>query len=571
MSQRWEPKEHGAERTAQYSPSQEASPEDYAKVYVYGSHLEPGLERRPDYLTPREKEAADKSTMEARKQEAREEMSGILARAEQRSIQAQQAEQVYKGILSKSKLPELRQTFFETAQKLQGISESLSQQEASLQEQKLIQEQRSLGYVLSGKVETPEGVEYLFVPSEQKGLAESLLGLKLPTLGLREKLAPKTPLEKTVTPTKHPLAMPAGAIASGESFVYGLARLAGFKTPRIPPTIISGLIGTPFGSKELEETMGYGPEYAAGTIVGDVLISMAMGKAIGKAYEKTLKPKVQSWLTQQYLEKGPLEWKGFTEKAVMRLTGTKPYLATEIVSVPSMETVGMEGLQSQFMAWELAETPKASAFIVSKMPSEKLAKAWAMEHLVKSVSGGLSYALVREQLTRMEEPKLPYVPKGEVAKPSMFLPKLASVGITLGLKMVPKRKVTREPYELQKLRTTPPQIITPKKKEHVIPIVTPKIATAPFTEVAPKQVPKLISRTKLSQTQTQRQIQKQAQQQLQRFEPQLQKQKTTRLPKEYQLPKISKAKRKQLESLFGRQRRIYPVATPEQVLKEISP
>ena len=199
-----------------------------------------------------------------------------------------------------------------------------------------------------------------------KGLAELMASWETPTYSPYK-------WSKGIYTTR-PLAFPAGIVASAESFFYSALRLGGMLTPRPPPTFTGGLVGkgvelfTRDPTYELEKTMGYGGEYAVGTLFGDVLLAKyVFGPVVGKA-GGAIKGKAQTWLTTQYLEKGPTTWKGFTEKVVMKLTGAKPYFPVGEVAIPDISkgALSMAKLEASYGAWEMTLAPRTGGVWIGK-------------------------------------------------------------------------------------------------------------------------------------------------------------------------------------------------------------
>jgi hypothetical protein len=146
-------------------------------------------------------------------------------------------------------------------------------------------------------------------------LSERMLDVQtppvLPSLGIGNPQAIfKSPLGSKPAPVR-PLAPIAGIVASGESLVYFVPNILGVKgVPQAPPTLTGGLIGKGVQgaaglvgynatSTELETVMlnqRYGGAYAVGSVFGDVLTGVAIGKAVGygvKTY-KVLTPKINT-------------------------------------------------------------------------------------------------------------------------------------------------------------------------------------------------------------------------------------------------------------------------------------
>jgi hypothetical protein len=357
------------------------------------------------------------------------------------------------------------------------------------------------GYTIEGIKETPSGLEVTFKSTieqpkpyvePQKGLAETLAGIQVkPVIDIPRLFGvPRTPQE-TLTPpsmrkeTVRPFAgIASSLIAPTERLVYSVGRLARLETPRIPP----------YFSEE------YGPEWGAGTIAGELLLSLGIGKVVGKVWEAV--PKVIKSPVTKVAETATKPFRPITEPIMSKLEKWVLWpherIAPGIVSIPTPERVGLKGMEAQLTGWELAEAPKTSAYLISKMPSEPLAKAWAMEHLFKTVTGGLSYALVREQLRATAPPTMPYLPEVE---PVGFMVKglALGVGVTLlpkalqpevakpKLETIPKLKpqVFEEPYEIQKLKLFPQ--VYPRQKQREKAMLMPKLSMEVATQTMLKQ------------------------------------------------------------------------------------
>ena len=362
------------------------------------------------------------------------------------------------------------------------------------------------GYAIQEIKETPSGLEVAFVPTfyreEPKGIAETLAGIQVkPVINIPRLFGvPRTPQEALTPPsmrkeTVRPLAGIAGVIAPFESTVY-LVRLLGVETPRPPPTLISLA-----PSKAVE----YGPEYAAGTVMGDILLSIGFEKVAGKIWQYT--PKIIKAPITKVAETVAKPFRPITEPIMSKLEKIVLWphekIAPGIVSIPTPERVGLKGMEAQLAAWELTEVPKTSGYLISKMPAEPLAKAWAMEHLFKTATGGLSYALVREQLRATAPPTMPYLPKTELSGFTVkglaqalgvgiaVLPKaLAQEVVKPKLEIMPKLEPSiklkqptfEEPYPIQKLKLFPQAY--PRQREKQIPMLMPKLSFKPLSRAA---------------------------------------------------------------------------------------
>jgi hypothetical protein len=140
---------------------------------------------------------------------------------------------------------------------------------------------------------------------QPKGLAERMVEFQIPSLALGQRLSQALGLKWVPSPTKpflmttpekaieeahvHPLALPAGVVGSVESLVYSVGQLAGVKTPRIPATLSGGLItsgiesvmsGQLKASPEMQTIMEMPEGYAAGTVLGDILIAYGISKGV---------------------------------------------------------------------------------------------------------------------------------------------------------------------------------------------------------------------------------------------------------------------------------------------------
>lgn len=283
------------------------------------------------------------------------------------------------------------------------------------------------GYELETLTETPSGLKFTFAPLQQpqKGIAETLapyttkpllsyFGIKQYTDPLGQKVTWITGAEPKAMKhieTVHPLTLLAGLIALFEATAYTVGQVARIETPSIPPTFFSFQHG---------KAMEYGWEYAAGTIVGDILLSMALGKAISKTWKYTPKVikkpllelkqitgealgireetqaisrRIKNWLLETqykpssgwFIKEGiPSQAKivgGWTWKAkvIMRLTGIKPYLPYGEISIPVVETVEMRALASGIpytsLGWQLTEAPRMGGVFITKVPTETTMKA----------------------------------------------------------------------------------------------------------------------------------------------------------------------------------------------------
>ena len=154
-----------------------------------------------------------------------------------------------------------------------------------------------------------------------------------------------------------------------------------------------------------------------GVVAGNILLIAMSGSIlkevndlIAETASKLVEPikyefqsRAVDWLTTQYMEKGPLEWKGLPERFVMKITRAGPYIATGEVSIPTAEVLG-EGLIPEVnvyalpytsAGWEFTESPRMGGVMITKYPTD-IIKA---ELLPKAITG----LLTAGELKGMEE------------------------------------------------------------------------------------------------------------------------------------------------------------------------
>jgi len=221
------------------------------------------------------------------------------------------------------------------------------------------------------------------------GIAETLAQVTVkPLFKLPTPPTPSQTISKIVSPkeseTVHPFAGFAGMIAPAEATAYSAGRLVGLTTPRPPPTLISLTPG---------EAMKYGPEYAAGTVAGDIMLSIGMGKATEKIWEAL--PSSVTKPVSKVAEKLSKPFRPITQPIAERLEKAALWpherIAPGIVDIPEFSKPLPMELAYQEMAWELAESPKTSAILVTKYSGDVTEK-WAMEHWIAGAGKLATYA-----------------------------------------------------------------------------------------------------------------------------------------------------------------------------------
>lgn len=179
----------------------------------------------------------------------------------------------------------------------------------------------------------------------RKGMELGLSDISMQKLGIREYILSK-PVEVSFPPTA------AGGVVSS--------------------AILSVQKGQLVASPELEAMMGKSPEYWAGSILADILLSLAMGKVAEEAISPVvgkIKGSAAKWLTESYEESAMAKelWEpSLAERFIMRITGAKPEaLPLQIIGLPKMaeaEVLGMENMPkfiTGMEAFEWTEAPKA--------------------------------------------------------------------------------------------------------------------------------------------------------------------------------------------------------------------
>ena len=150
----------------------------------------------------------------------------------------------------------------------------------------------------------------------QKGIAETLMSFTF--VPLLQRIGFRTDIMNLTTNKPQevrPFAGIAGLIAPTEALVYSVGKVAGYKTPDIPPTL---------ASIQAEKALAYGPQYAAATLISEVLLSYgisrgfetvfpgltqevagypkaAVSKIGGVVYERAVEPKVVAPLSKLLL------------------------------------------------------------------------------------------------------------------------------------------------------------------------------------------------------------------------------------------------------------------------------
>jgi len=426
-----------------------------------------------------------------------------------------------------------------------------------------------------------------------------------------------------------PIELIAGPVAAVESAVYGGERLVSFFvthhkpiTPRPPPTYVSGAIGKTFFGREaeLEQVMEYGPSYAAGTILGDVLVSYAVGKGVtwvgGKTWVLTKKvvPEAIKHPIYQAVKFGRVAKLAHKVKLaapsyrgsrvdVFLAKHSKWYYKTtrgiavgEVALPPIVEPVSIGKLKASKLAWELTQAPKTGGVWLARLGAAP-AKMKVLPHLI-SIGGKISIGYLHEiPLVPLEEPYwqrglLPFVTQKQVTRLGIipYVPKAVSVTGKKGVSLFGATLVSAMPHAVPKLVARP----VPKIKHKERLILTPKVwqptlayqreKLKPLTILEPKvkERKKLILIPKLPQLVTEEPITKLI------VAPKLvQKTKQVLTPKLIAppyiptpqappsffpyIPRGGRDVSRDVGGLFGRWfKRTHPIPSPEQVMRRVT-
>jgi hypothetical protein len=242
--------------------------------------------------------------------------------------------------------------------------------------------------------------------------------------------------------------------------------------------------------------MGYGSEYAGGTLVGDYLVSLGFGRVAGKVWEalpeRITSPverfggfisertvgKVQSaakdYLTREYFEKGPLEWRGIPERIVGLVTRTKPSLSYGEVGITTWETWGAKGAEAipwglpySKMGWELTEVPRMGGVMISKVPSLAEESLSISANVAKLLTAGELEGLKQLAFESAKEQPLSFKGgKEAVTKPYEGVQSLGSftkVHYTMGFSST---------YGFEKPHLPPKDILDLMREQKLLPFAT---------------------------------------------------------------------------------------------------
>lgn len=196
----------------------------------------------------------------------------------------------------------------------------------------------------------------------------------------------------------------AGAIATFESFGYGLGGLLGLSVPAPPPTPVGGLIssgiesimtGKPTESVELEKIIGYGPAYIVGSVAGEFLLTLGLSKAL----EPVMKP-VSKVVSRKVVSPVKQAWRG-SEAEMYLIEHSDWYRGVAAKTIKGTQVVGMKAPPSfiqdiavgkgfqiggEDFAWEMMQTPKTAGLFIRQAPAAavKAPLRWDVRGLVRA-------------------------------------------------------------------------------------------------------------------------------------------------------------------------------------------
>lgn len=408
---------------------------------------------------------------------------------------------------------------------------------------------------------------------------------------------------------KQPVQYAAGVIASAEAPVYSVAKIIGFEAPKPPPTlsgaVVSAVLGDP---REMEQLKRYGKSYAAGSVLGDVVLTYVGGELAGKAWSAAKKVPIvrQVPYTAEYVTgkvtravTAPIQkaWRGSRmETWLIQHSGRYAGRAAKgispgIISLPDiskMDKIGLEELIWKSASFDLTTVPRTSGAWITTTTKATAKQTPAMLHLI-SRGGGLGIGYLREtwfvkptgadllvprNIPLIEVQKqtfryTPYIPElsSKISRGSI-LPWLMGAGAVQAPKIL---GVTAVQEPMLKQRQKPKRIVKRRAKKELQPQqrsaadVVLNLGHVPFTtEISQEKtvlVPSLVEL--VVQAPGTRTVQVPSrpiwpQQPSSVFRPPY-------VPKRRKLRKRKKKKTRRKKTKFGRYEILYPVATTGQV------
>lgn len=524
-------------------------------------------------------------------------------------------EQQIIDIYKQAPIVEQRDIYSRSTAKKQYYAPTPEQQEQIISLAMQLPPEKRKKYVTYEPVkEAPKGLgEFLAGISIQKPLAQFTSAITGTPV---ERIMQIQEMEKKVMPPSlrpvEPVKEVGGWVASVEAPVYTVGRLLGLETPRPPPTVSGGLIGKGVGavtgqpSYELEQALAYGPEYARGTILGDIAVSLALGWAAGKAWSGLKKipvvkkaPLATERFGTRIIEKLPPKLKKLfykTELEVQRRYDPRAQYAMKQARYRPHYTLTsdlgkfMRGTQVQTgvaytpFSTTLAKTveiPTKTGQVLLQKTTQEVAKQLPTLTLVKTVT-----PVVKAVAPKVVAVSVSPTILGKMVSPFLWAgakyPSIMKTDIwsKAGVKVKPYPVVALpsiKPYP--KTITDPSLVSTPRidSSAMVDEIMSPQTSPVVSPEVVSKVVPTLAITPVVEQAQEIVQVPKQIQQQIQRQQlRQIQIQRQRLIKQQMQVPdwlmprrrqKRKKKKRGKPLDFYGRYKRFYPVATAKEFLE----
>lgn len=319
-----------------------------------------------------------------------------------------------------------------------------------------------------------------------------------------------------------------------------------------------GIVGEHLTPSEAISAAGIGELAAIGAMAG----------------AQALKPRVERSLEASYREsvENTQLWKpSLTQKVGIKVTGAQPpRLAQEIVGAGEAPPVSFAMLQKGTISsqeeayfWDMP-TPKSSEVYVARVLGSR-AKTWAGEQLIKRVSGGLSYALIQQELTQKVEPEIPFIPEApSIKKAVSTMPSRAS------LLLPATALVLFQPLKSLSRQQTRQSLML--KSEHAM--LTEKSLAASQTQ-AQSQVQRQIQQQSQALVQLKKQVlsQQSIQEEVKQLAPTISSLPKFKAPAFPELPGGGRGGRYFEPNIrftgFGRVHRRYPIKSAKELLKEL--
>jgi len=374
--------------------------------------------------------------------------------------------------------------------------------------------------------------------NKPKSVSQMLYDIKATPLFPKPALSPVGQAQRIAGQNQvRPFAGYAGLVSSVEAPIYFGARLAGFQTPSVPSAAE--------------------PEFVSGVIMGNVLQSMV----IGKIWDKT----IGSVISKAWKGSGSEEW--LIEHSGWYAKHVSKSLAPEIFSPPSKivsEPISMAGLKEgeKFAAyegyfWDKPSVRSAEMWISKTAGASSRVSRWASEALVRRVTGGLSYALITEEITKIQ-PTMPYIPSS-----APMIQTSLNIGLTVGIGAMVLKSFMSFPKEPSaKFLSTPTFGLKSSQflKDFSLPREFSSLESSSILDVGygVRQSARAIQSTSLKQSTKSMMREMGVPRTMQVFE-------YPRFNDDWSLPRKKGKRKRGKESFYGRYPKSYPVATPKQV------